>query len=166
MKLKYIIMSIFTILIGFIINFIPVTFIKIPVIVTIINIIPIYIITRGNPSSGLITYIGLFLLTILVSYEIALIFLFINGLIGLFIGMFSHYTENKYAISLLSGLFLTVGINAICFILQTNMLEINHSVNFILNIIVIYILSVIACLMTLLVCNKIINIKLIYNLIE
>ncbi|MGL5692924.1 MAG: hypothetical protein ACRCXA_02515 [Peptostreptococcaceae bacterium] len=161
MKPKYIIISIFIMLMVFIINCIPMIFPKVPIIITVINILPMYIITRKNPSAGLITYVGVFLLTILSYYDMAIIFLFINGLIGIFIGMFNHYTENKYIISLFSGLALTLGVNGIC--------SIKFSFVYLIDI-EMYILSVILCFIILLGCNymynKIINIKLRDSLIE
>ncbi|MGL5328996.1 MAG: hypothetical protein ACRDD7_06985 [Peptostreptococcaceae bacterium] len=123
MKLKYILIIILAMFLSFIINCIPVIFIEIPIIVTVCSVVPIYVSTRQWPSIGLLSYIGTFLITIVIDYKAGVVFLFINGLLGIFIGTFIYYIENKYLICTLSGLVLSIGINGIRYTKDINSLE-------------------------------------------
>lgn len=78
---------------------------------TILSILPMYIISRKSPSLGLLSYISVFLLITLVSKYEGTRFLFINGLLGIFLGMLSHYLNKKILISLLMGIILYISIN-------------------------------------------------------
>lgn len=137
---------------------------------SILSIIPIYIITRKNPSIGLISYLVSFLsIGIINSYDNSMIFLLFHGLLGIFLGLFSHYRKNHIITSLITGGILYISINGYNYI-NTSYNMCNFNERYILTQLIILIFSIFFSLLTLSICeyvyNKIIKINFISNLIK
>lgn len=137
---------------------------------SILSIIPIYIITRKNPSIGLISYLVSFLsIGIINSYDNSMIFLLFYGLLGIFLGLFSHYRKNNIITSLITGVILYISINGYNYI-NTSYNMYNFNERYILTQLIILIFSIFFSLLILSICeylyNKIIKINFISNLIK
>lgn len=154
MRIKYIVLGIVITIISFIINCIPILHSNIFTFTTILSTITIYIISRKSPSIGLLSYIASFLLISLIDSYQSIIFLFINGLLGIFLGMLRYYTENNKLVAILNGIILTISVNGMYSILGENSLYIQNT-NSILTQILICAFSLGYSLIMLLFCNYI-----------
>ncbi len=141
-----------SIIVGLVISYIPIICSEKLAFITILSIIPIYIISRKSPSIGLISYILTFLLIAISNQTEGIRFLFINGLLGLFLGMFSYYIRKKVLMSLLMGGILYISINGMC-----NIVNINTINDFCLNTLMIQFIAILLCvlysLITLIICD-------------
>lgn len=74
---------------------IPVILSELFVFATMVSALPIYIISRINPQTGVIAYSAAAVLIFSVSTHEALFFLCTNGPVGLSLGIFNHYTKKR-----------------------------------------------------------------------
>ncbi|MDF2522969.1 MAG: hypothetical protein K0R31_610 [Clostridiales bacterium] len=95
---------------GFAIIFqsIPALFSEIFALLAILSSIPIYIISRINPSAGLTSYFASAVILLAISLHEAIFFLFTTGLIGLSLGVSQFYFKSKFIAVLLTSLQLTI----------------------------------------------------------
>ncbi|MDR7871187.1 MAG: hypothetical protein RIN55_10025 [Tissierellaceae bacterium] len=68
------------------------------VFLTIFSAIPIYIVSRINPKSGVLSYFTACLLIITLSVHEGIFFLSTNGIIGLTLGICSYYMKRRVTI--------------------------------------------------------------------
>ena len=120
----------------------------------IFTTIPIYIISKKSPSIGLLTYIILFLSILLDDYYYSILFLFFYGIVGVFLGMLSHYLDKKFLISLINGVILFISINAINMTLTLTTLS-NPYINTSFLQLIILLFSIFFSYIMLLICNYI-----------
>lgn len=78
------------------------------VFLTIFSALPIYIISRINPKAGILSYFAASMLVMLLSIHEALFFLCTNGIVGISLGICSHYTKLKAVTLFLSSGALTI----------------------------------------------------------
>lgn len=87
---------------------IPTLFSEVFVFFTIFSAVPIYIVSRINPKAGVLSYFVASMIVTLLSIHEALFFLFTNGIVGISLGICSHYTKVKTITWSLSSLVLTI----------------------------------------------------------
>ena len=116
----------------------------------------IYIITRRSPSAGLLTYMGIFLLILLDSSYQSIVFLFFYGILGVFLGMFSHYLNKRILISILNGVILAISINGMYLTLGTSILSSQYTSGILLQCLIL-VFSILCSFITLIICNHIYN---------
>lgn len=151
-------------------KYLPISLISMSIIMCIINsysnlltlfiifsTVPIYIISKKSPSIGLLTYIVLFLSILLTDYYHSIIFLFFYGVIGVFLGMLSHYLNKNILISLINGVILAISINGMNTTLTTDFLRIQYSNGILLQSLIL-LLSIAFSFVTLVICNYIYDI--------
>ena len=156
MKYKNIALSIVLMLISILIHFIHIIVDSLPIYITLFSIIPIYIISRNNPSIGILAYICSFIIIFLFDYYEGLIFILLNGLLGIFLGMLSHYINKKLLISIITSVVLFISINGIMIITNYTNIYI-QSLNILLLQFSIFIISIIISLTSLIICDYIYN---------
>jgi hypothetical protein len=89
----------------------PVLLSEVFVLLTIISAIPIYIASRINPLSGILSYIVAFVLIFMVSTHEALFFMCTNGIVGLSLGLCRYYKLKKPIIILISSFTMTISLS-------------------------------------------------------
>lgn len=87
---------------------IPVIFSELLVLATMLSALPIYIISRISPRTGIIAFFAAALLILLINTHEGLFFLCTNGPLGLTLGITNHYTRKWTAIAGLSSIILTL----------------------------------------------------------
>lgn len=85
---------------------IPFFFSEMFVLLTIFSAIPIYIVSRINPRTGVLSYFTACLLVMTLSVHEGLFFLSTNGIIGVSLGICSYYTRKKMIIWSISSIVL------------------------------------------------------------
>ncbi len=83
------------------------------VFMTIFSTLPIYIISRINPKTGVLSYIVADFMVMLFSVHEGILFLFTNGIIGLSLGICSYYIKRNIIIWMICSIILTA---ALCII--------------------------------------------------
>ncbi len=100
---------------------VPVIFSPIFIVIAILSGLPIYLIAKLNPKIGLAAYVTAIFLIALVSAHGAMLFLCINGVVGLALGATHYYTDKKSTIILLATvaltITLTIGLSIMTFII-------------------------------------------------
>lgn len=81
------------------------------VFLTILSAIPIYLISIINPKIGFLSYLITGTLVIIFSIHEGLFFLCTNGVVGMSLGICSHYTKKKLIIWVISSIALTISLN-------------------------------------------------------
>ena len=120
----------------------------------VLSTFPIYIISKKYPSLGLLAYIILFLFILSIDYYHSIIFLFFYGIIGIFLGMLSHYLNKNILISIINGVILAISINGMNMTLTFSELGWQYS-NGILIQFLILLLSIVFSFIMLLIYNYI-----------
>ena len=156
MKYKNIVLSIVLMLISILIHFTHIVVDNFPLYITLFSIIPIYIISRNDPSIGTLAYIGAFMIIFLLDYYEGLIFILLNGLLGIFLGMLSHYINKKLLISIITSIILFISINGIMIITKYTNIYI-QGLNVLLFQFSVFIISIIISLTSLIICDYIYN---------
>ncbi len=156
MKYKNIVLSIVLMLISILIHFTHIVVDNFPLYITLFSIIPIYIISRNDPSIGILAYIGAFMIIFLLDYYEGLIFILLNGLLGIFLGMLSHYINKKLLISIITSIILFISINGIMIITKYTNIYI-QGLNVLLFQFSVFIISIIISLTSLIICDYIYN---------
>ena len=156
MKYKNIVLSIVLMLISILIHFTHIVVDNLPLYMTLFSIIPIYIISRNDPSIGILAYIGAFMIIFLLDYYEGLIFILLNGLLGIFLGMLSHYINKKLLISIITSIILFISINGIMIITNYTNIYI-QGLNVLLFQFSVFIISIIISLTSLIICDYIYN---------
>ena len=120
----------------------------------VLSTVLIYIISKKSPSTGLLTYIIVFLFILSTDYYHSIIFLFFYGVIGVFPGMFSHYLNKNILISIINGVILAISINGMNMTLRTSILSIQYSNGILLQGLIL-LFSIVCSFVTLVICNYI-----------
>lgn len=123
----------------------PASFGEVFVIITIFSAIPIYILSRLNPKAGLIGYIIAAILIFLFNAHEGLFFLFTNGVVGVSLGAFNHRLKSKMLISLFSGVFLTLSLLLVNFIIGIPVLGVNLPGKLLVQVCILLFFSLIYC---------------------
>jgi len=156
MKYKNIVLSIVLMLISILIHFTHIVVDNFPLYMTLFSIIPIYIISRNDPSIGILAYICAFMIIFLLDYYEGLIFILLNGLLGIFLGMLSHYINKKLLISVITSIILFISINGIMIITNYTNIYI-QGLNVLLFQFSVFIISIIISMTSLIICDYIYN---------
>lgn len=90
MNIKYLTIGAIFAALAALIQLVPFFFSEMFVLVTMLSAIPIYIIARKNPRTGIITYFVSGVLILLFSVHEGLLFYFTNGIIGVSLGCLSN----------------------------------------------------------------------------
>lgn len=96
---------------------IPALFSEAFIPITMLSALPIYIIARLNPKTGLIAFAVAGILIMAVTTHEGLFFLFTNGPVGLSLGMVHHFTAKKLIILLGTSLVLTFTLSIMNFVI-------------------------------------------------
>lgn len=123
----------------------------------VLSTVPIYIISKKSPSTGLLTYIIVFLFILSTDYYHSIIFLFFYGLAGVFLGMFSHYLNKNILISIINGVILAISINGMNMTLRTSILSVQYSNGILLQGLIL-LFSIVCSFVMLVICNYIYDI--------
>lgn len=156
MKYKNVVLGIILMLVSILIHFIHIVVDDLPLSITLLSILPIYIINRRNPSIGILAYIGAFMIISSFDYYEGLMFILFNGILGIFLGMFSHYIDKKLLISIMTSIILFISINGIIIVINYTNIYIQSS-NALLFQFSIFIISIIISLASLIICDYIYN---------
>lgn len=89
---------------------IPFFFSEVLVLLTIFSALPIYIISRINPKTGILAYFVAGSLVMLLSVHEGLLFLCTNGMIGLSLGICCYFMKRRITICVISSILLTVAL--------------------------------------------------------
>ncbi|OZV10979.1 hypothetical protein CIW83_17070 [Tissierella sp. P1] len=87
---------------------IPVFFSEVLVFLTIFSAVPIYIVSRINPKTGILSYLVASIIVMILSVHEGLFFLCTNGIVGISLGICSYYIKKESAIWILSSIALTI----------------------------------------------------------
>ena len=156
MKTKYLVLGSLLAVISSIFQCIPALFSEVFIFLTIFSAIPIYYMARKQPNIGILTYLIAFILITIISPHENIMFLFTNGVVGLSLGFFTYYIDEKVLVSLLSGFILSISICILNFIIGINV--IGFTINFaIIPLICIFLFSFIYCLVFNILCSSIYN---------
>ena len=120
----------------------------------LLSTVPIYIISKKSPSAGLLIYIIVSLSILSADFYRGIVFLFFYGVIGVFLGMFSHYLNQNILISVLNGIILAISINGMNMTLRLN---IQYSNEILLQGLILF-FSIVFSFVTLVICNYIYDI--------
>lgn len=123
----------------------------------VLSTVPVYIISKKSPSTGLLTYIIVFLFILSTDYYHSIIFLFFYGLAGVFLGMFSHYLNKNILISIINGVILAISINGMNMTLRTSILSVQYSNGILLQGLIL-LFSIVCSFVMLVICNYIYDI--------
>lgn len=89
----------------------PVLFSEVFILLTIISAIPIYISSRINPLSGILSYIVAGTLIFFISTHEGLFFLCTNGIVGLALGLCRYYKLKMFLTIIVSMVIMTVALS-------------------------------------------------------
>lgn len=140
-----------------VLQLLPTSFGEIFIIVTIFSAIPLYILSRLNPKSGLLGYIIACILIFFFNAHEGMFFLFTNGVVGFSLGTFNNMLKSKFLISLFSGIALTLSLILVNFIIGIPVLGVNLPGNLLIQIIILMFFSLVYCFIYLLLANFIYN---------
>lgn len=87
---------------------IPALFSEVFVILTVFSSVPIFIVSRINPKTGILSYFVSSMLIMFLSVHEGLFFLLSNGIVGVSLGVCSYYTRMKSVTWFLSSIMLTI----------------------------------------------------------
>jgi hypothetical protein len=105
---KYIVIGALMATLAAIFQSLPIVLSEAFVILTILSAIPIYIASRLNPSSGVMSYLVAVIVISFLSTHEALFFMCSNGIVGVCLGICSHYHCKRWMALLLSSAVLTL----------------------------------------------------------
>jgi phage shock protein PspC (stress-responsive transcriptional regulator) len=124
---------------------IPVIFSELFVLTTMLSALPIYIISRINPKLGIVALIGAGIIIMSISTHKGLFFLCTNGPVGISLGTADYYFNKKALISLLSGVILTLTLSFMNYIIGIPVLGTSLPGNFIIQLTIIFLFSILYC---------------------
>lgn len=130
---------------SFVLQLLPASLGEIFVIATIFSAIPIYILSRLNPKAGLLGYIIASTLIFLFNSHEGLFFLFTNGAVGFSLGTFNYMIKSKLLIAMLSGIFLTLSLSIVNFIIGIPVLGVNFQWNLLTQFSILMFFSFVYC---------------------
>ncbi len=110
---KTLVIGAFLAVISALLQITPVIFSEMFVFVTVFSALPIYIISRISPKTGVLAYFSASLLIIMISTHEGLFFLCTNGIVGLLLGGCCHYTNKKILIWSISASSLAAALGVI-----------------------------------------------------
>jgi uncharacterized protein YybS (DUF2232 family) len=86
-------------------------------ILTLLSTFPIFLITKKHRSLGGIAYLTTAFIIFLFHIQEGLIFIFMNGLLGVSLGYLNHYIKPKAMVITIAGLILSLSILLVNFII-------------------------------------------------
>ena len=152
MKTKNIVLGALLAVISALFQCIPALFSETLIFITIFSAIPIYLISRIEPVYGILSYIIAFILISLISPHENIMFIFTNGIVGLSLGISQYYLKKRSLICIIAGIFLTLSICIVNFLIGINIIGFSFSFS-IIPILIIFIASYIYCFVFLILCN-------------
>ena len=152
MKTKNIVLGALLAVISSLFQCIPALFSETFIFVTIFSAIPIYLISRIEPVYGILSYIIAFILISLISPHENIMFIFTNGIVGLSLGISQYYLKKRPLICIIAGIFLTLSICIVNFLIGINIIGFSFSFS-IIPILIIFMASYIYYFMFLILCN-------------
>ena len=110
LNIKYITLGAIFAAIAALFQLVPNFFSEMFVLMTVFSALPIYIISRINPKTGVVAYVVADFMVMLLSVHEGLLFLFTNGIIGLTLGICNYYIKQKSIIWIISSTTLIVSL--------------------------------------------------------
>lgn len=92
---------------------IPFFFSEALIFFTIFSALPIYIVSRINPKTGILSYFVTGIIVMILSVHEGLFFLLTNGVVAISLGICNYYTEKKWIIWAISSISLTITLSII-----------------------------------------------------
>lgn len=121
----------------------PVLFSELFAFVTIFSALPIYIISRKNPTAGLSSFITAGLLTFLISPHEGIFFIMTNGIIGLCLGLCKYNSISAIITVLINSFIITMTLNILIIFLGINVFGVGIPFSFWLQSALIIVFSII-----------------------